>query len=117
MYIKPKSSIKSKFETFYVQFIASEFDIGIRTKIVESLCMKVPVVCLKETASGIAGLKHLKNIIFAKSSEEIGFYINEIINGRLKIDHISTNGYLLYDKHYNFKNNLPIFKNYIQKYL
>tara|TARA_B100000212_G_scaffold339807_1_gene319001 strand:- start:1903 stop:3156 length:1254 start_codon:yes stop_codon:yes gene_type:complete len=100
-----------------LHIIASEFDIGIRTKIIESLCMKVPVVCLKETASGIAGLKHLKNIIFAKSSEEIGFYINEIINGRLNIDHISTNGFLLYDKHYNFKNNLPIFKKYIQKYL
>ena len=100
-----------------LQIIASEFEIGIRTKIIESLYMKVPVVCLKETAKGLPGLKHMKNIILPNTLEEMAIYLDEIVNGKIKLEQISHNGFKLYNKHYNFENNLPIFENYIQKYL
>ena len=100
-----------------LHIIASEFEIGIRTKIIESLYMKVPVICLKETAKGLPGLKHMKNIILPNTLEEMAHYLDEIVSGKIKLEQISHNGFKLYNKHYNFENNLPIFKNYIHKYL
>ena len=100
-----------------LHIIASEFEIGIRTKIIESLYRKVPVICLKETSKGLPGLKHLNNIILPETLEEMAYYFDKIVDGKIKLDNISHNGYQLYNKRYNFMNNLPKFKNLIKNNL
>jgi len=88
-----------------LHIISSNEEIGIRTKIVESLMNKVPILCMKKTSIGLVGLKHLENIILPSTFLEMTTFVKLILSGEIQTNSIAQNGFELYKKHYSSKTN------------
>ena len=93
-----------------VLLVASDIEIGIRTKIIESIRFKVPVLAMRETAKGIKKLENNKNILLANDFEEFFNYIVKIYSGDIDLEKLANNAYRTVGSFYSKENNLKILK-------
>ena len=93
-----------------VLLVASDIEIGIRTKIIESIRFKVPVLAMCETAKGIKELENNKNILLANDFEEFLNYIVKIYSRDIDLKKLADNAYRTVGSFYSKENNLKILK-------
>lgn len=96
-----------------IQIVASQFESGLRTRIVESFVRGLPVVSTISAARGLYGLENGENILLGKNELELFDIIKKLIYDKKILKKISKNARELYIAKYSRKVHSELLEKYI----
>jgi glycosyltransferase involved in cell wall biosynthesis len=65
-------------------------DVGVQTKVLEAMACGTPVICSKESNSGIQGV-HEKDLLVANNSDDVIYYMNKLLLDPIMWSNLSKN--------------------------
>jgi hypothetical protein len=100
-YLGFQEKIDNFFDKNDLYFLASDYPVGIRTRVITASAYGIPVLINKTPLNGLIHYKHNLNCLIFINSKDLKHIFEQIINKKIDLNNIGINGRKLWETYYN----------------